>query len=207
MVSRIGATLFRWRWGIIIITALAIMTMEIVEHQFKTFSHLSSDFVREILIFGVAFPAGFGLMLDLLAGHSLKPGQTGRNVRPRVLITGSESLLGAGLENLLTRKNTVDLLSITCGNPAELITQIKLFRPNVVILEDSVPPVNAIDLREMLRLSPDLQVVVMSSQNNLIDIYARQQATVTRVDDLIHLIQRHHTARAAELAACSKPSG
>lgn len=198
MRIRISEALLRWRWLVMALAALLVIAMEVVEHWPQSFNLLDPDLVREALVFGIAFPLVGGIALDVLArtrlGQEGKAGplinkieRRGTNVQ-RVLIVENSLLLGAGVQSLLAAEANLDVIGISPKDQAELIQEIERFQPDVVVLDDLTHLTDTARLLTFLEVCPELRVVVLSSNSNLVRVYYRQRALITQVTDLVRIL-------------------
>jgi stage III sporulation protein SpoIIIAA len=107
----------------------------------------------------------------------------------RVLIIENQLLLGAGVQSLLAGEADLDVIGISPVNQAELVQEIRRFRPDVVVLDEVTHLADATRLMTFLKNHPKLRVVVVSANDNLVCIYNKQQVLVRQATDLINLIR------------------
>ncbi len=198
MIININEVLLRQRWLAIALIALTVVIIKIVERRPDRLSDLDPYFLGNILIFGVAFPLAIGILLDVLVRTNSKlahmtnalNNNSRDKVGQRVLIVENGLLLGAGIKNLLSREADLDLVGLTPSNEAELIKNIKLFKPEVVILDEATYLTNAIRLLALLKNYPELRLVVVNTNNNLMYVYDKQKRLVSQATDLVNVIRR-----------------
>jgi DNA-binding NarL/FixJ family response regulator len=106
-----------------------------------------------------------------------------------------ENLLAAGVENLLARED--DLLVLGAADNDEdgfsFEHEIELFRPSVVILDESSLSTDFPFLYEILKKYPHLRVIVVDEGDNLIHIFDKRVIMVAQSADLIDVIRRDVT--------------
>lgn len=107
----------------------------------------------------------------------------------RVLIVENQLLLGAGVQSLLTGEADLDVIGISPVNQAELVQEIRRFRPDVVVIDKVTHLADANKLVAFLKNHPKLRVVVVSANDNLVCVYNKQQVLVSQATDLINLIR------------------
>lgn len=95
-------------------------------------------------------------------------------VTKRVLIIGTASLIGAGMESLLSQENGLDVTGISPADEQELIAQIWLLRPQVVVMNTSLIFTNPTRLLNSLDSYPHLKLIVINDTNNLVQTYEKQ---------------------------------
>ena len=199
MSAKAGRSLLHGRWLIMVLIALAVIVVEVLEHEPKGVYALDPDFVREIMVFGVAFPLIGGVALGALARTGLEQGRRttalttdlgGKrtNLR-RVLIVENSLLLGAGVQSLLAGQADLDVIGISPKDQAELIQEIERFRPEVVVLDEVTPLADTARVLTFLEVCPELRVVVLSANSNLVRLYHKQRILVTQASDLITVLR------------------
>ena len=95
-------------------------------------------------------------------------------VTKRVLIVGTASLIGAGMESLLSQENSLDVTGISPADEQELIDQIWRLRPQVVVMNSSLLFTNPASLLNRLDMYPHLKIIVINETNNLVQTYEKQ---------------------------------
>ena len=105
----------------------------------------------------------------------------------RVLIVENELLLGAGIEHLLAGETDLDVMGITRVDEVKLLEEIRFSQPEVVILDRATCLINPTKLITRLPDYPCLRVIVISANDNLMQIFERQQVLVTHVHGLASL--------------------
>lgn len=114
-----------------------------------------------------------------------------------VLFVESGSLLDQGMESLLGREGDIQISGITYSDDDAFLRQISDLRPDV-ILTNAEGPLNSIQILELLEANPTLttlKVIMVRPDDNVIDVYERQQVTARRSADLIALIRRDSDRR------------
>lgn len=106
----------------------------------------------------------------------------------RVIVVLNESLIGRGVESLLSREMDLNVTGVPFIDDRALIDQIVEFQPNVVIVDESLIFGRKIDFLSLLRTDPKMRLLVLSNQDNRINIYDRQEIPVTQSTDLISAI-------------------
>ncbi len=82
--------------------------------------------------------------------------------RTRVLIADDHSFVREGAGQLIAAQVDLEVVG-TVENGSDLITQARILRPDVIILDISMPDLNGLDLLVLLpRVSPSSRVVILS---------------------------------------------
>jgi DNA-binding NarL/FixJ family response regulator len=81
-------------------------------------------------------------------------------VKPRVIIADDHRLFVAGIERLLASK--CDIISTVYDGQA-LLDEVRRLRPDIVVQDLSMPPINGIDIiREIREINPRIKVIVVT---------------------------------------------
>lgn len=112
----------------------------------------------------------------------------GTNVREVLIVMGCHLLFGAGLQGILTRRSDIHVRGVSPVSRDELLQEIDRSRPEVVILDATVPLLNPVDLLACLEAHPSLRLLVVSLHDNVVRVYGHQQVLVTSMDDLDGLL-------------------
>jgi chemotaxis response regulator CheB len=107
----------------------------------------------------------------------------------RVLVVENKSLLGAGLENLLSTDPSLIVHGTSSGGDVELHQAIKDFRPDVIVLVQATAVPGFSQLFDRFADYPRLRVVTVSQDGAQVLIYDRHQVSVQRATDLITAIR------------------
>src|SRR6266478_5428898 len=90
----------------------------------------------------------------------------------RVLIVGDQALVRAGVRALVEKIDRVEVVAET-GDGHEVITLTQQHQPEIVLLDMSLPGVNAFDIiTQLARTFPSVKVIVVSVDDS--EAYAAQ---------------------------------
>ncbi|MEE9459916.1 MAG: hypothetical protein V3V84_09165 [Candidatus Bathyarchaeia archaeon] len=106
-----------------------------------------------------------------------------------VIIVLDESVIGRGVERLLSREMDLNVTCVPFIDDKALIDLIEKFQPDVVIVDGSLIFGRRIDFLSLLRSGLNMSVLVLSNQDNRINIYNHQEILVTQSTDLISAIR------------------
>jgi DNA-binding NarL/FixJ family response regulator len=106
----------------------------------------------------------------------------------KVIVILSESLIGKGVESILSREMDLSVTSISFIDDATLNQQIERVQPDVVILDESLLSSEMPRLFNLFASYPNLRVMVLSVGENRINIYDRQEIQVSHSADLVSAI-------------------
>jgi DNA-binding NarL/FixJ family response regulator len=106
----------------------------------------------------------------------------------KVIVILSESLIGKGVESILSREMDLSVTSTSFIDNATLNQQIERDQPDVVILDESLLSSEMPRLFNLFASYPNLRVMVLSVGENRINIYDRQEIQVSHSADLVSAI-------------------
>jgi len=107
-----------------------------------------------------------------------------------ILIIGREDILSYSVELYLTNQKGWNVVSFSNKeNLDELIRAVNKVNPDVVIIhqEDQAHPLNLPTI--LLQDHPSLKVITLSLNNNLMEVYSKQNILVQSTTDLISVIE------------------
>jgi DNA-binding NarL/FixJ family response regulator len=83
--------------------------------------------------------------------------------RVRVLIVDDDALMREGLRGILSRDSTIEVLG-EARDGRDALYRARLLRPEVVLMDVRMPDLDGISAtRELLRASPDVRVVILTT--------------------------------------------
>ena len=110
----------------------------------------------------------------------------------RVLVIYNDQLLSAGIESLLAGRMDLEVNRTTStGN--HLTKEIRRFKPHVIVLDENLGLTNISAILDLLKDHAKLRIIVVGIDNNLVNIYDKHQAMITRGSDLLTAIQSEVT--------------
>lgn len=107
----------------------------------------------------------------------------------RVLIIHSNLLLLAGVENLLTHENGLQLSSVHFRDEKCLHNTIMRLRPSVIILDDNIQLKDESILWEFIEKFPEMRILIIRVNNNCVQLYEKQEIQITHFKDLVTAIR------------------
>lgn len=107
----------------------------------------------------------------------------------RVLIVENQSLLGAGIEKLLASEPNLHVMGIAPVHEAALLDEINRYQPDVIILDVITRLTNPTKLLAQLQHYPQLKLIIVNGNDNLLQIHHKQQTLITQAADLVTIIQ------------------
>ena len=107
----------------------------------------------------------------------------------RILLVYSDLLLSAGVESLLSNGEEFSIRGIAIQDEMVLREEVKLFQPDIVIMDESLLFSEPSFLIGMLRDCPTMRVIVLKIRENRLQLYNTIEVPVSCVEDLISIIQ------------------
>ena len=107
----------------------------------------------------------------------------------RVLIVENQTLLGAGVHSLVGDETGLEVRGISPHDHTELIRDIESFQPDIVILNKVSQLMAPLNLLAALENHTQLQLIVVSADDNRVCIYDKRQLLVKRAADLVDIIR------------------
>ncbi len=126
-------------------------------------------------------------------------------ITKRVLVVGTNSLIGAGIESALSQEKDLDVRGVAPTSEPELIAQIWLHRPQVVVVIASLPFANPACLLNQLESYPRLKFIVINETNNLVQIYEKQAVLAGEHIELGAIVRSNALELAYKMAAHWEP--
>lgn len=88
--------------------------------------------------------------------------------RIKIAIIDDHLIFLKGLNMLLEQDENLEVI-YACSNYSDLLKNLKLQKPNILITDISMPEINGIELSKMVRQTyPTIKILVMSSYSNMI---------------------------------------
>lgn len=103
----------------------------------------------------------------------------------RVLIVGNQGIMGAGLENLLSGEQALDVLGVEAQNEDTLLENIRQIKPDTIILILESQSMSPCRLLEALPDYGRLRIISVSAESNVFDVYERKHITAQNQDSLL----------------------
>ena len=149
-----------------------------------------------------------GLPLACLWWYTASMGmEPDRQASVRILVLSDESLFNLGVQNLLGRYPTLEILSCDTGEE-EVAAHLQSFQPDVVVLNMAQQQgAQAAEWLRVLRDRPGIRLLGLSLEDSTVCIYRGETQQVKEVGDLLRAIERSTTESPAPAASLPKPGG
>jgi two-component system, NarL family, response regulator NreC len=129
----------------------------------------------------------------------------------RILIVDDHELMRAGVRTIVSHNSLWEI----CGeaeNGREAIDKTQELKPDLVVIDISMPQMNGIDAtREIRRIAPGTKIIILTMHENRQIVFAAQHAGADAVitkrmasESLINAIERLFDVTASELVEDSK---
>lgn len=102
----------------------------------------------------------------------------------RVLIIESHSVMGAGVEALLSSSGYLQVVGSAPQNEMDLLRQIWRLTPDVIVLSQRSQLTGPIRLLSLLKDYGSFRIIVVSEDENVLEVYEKECVVVRRPDDL-----------------------
>jgi chemotaxis response regulator CheB len=106
----------------------------------------------------------------------------------RVLIIQCESLLGAGVESLLTGLGKMLVEGVEQDDLGAIIAAIQAQKPDVIIMDEKTLANHALEFLQFLEQYPQLRVVVVNSHHNYLQVFDKRLIPIETSTDLLAVI-------------------
>jgi len=190
-INRFFDALRQHRWLMVAAFIMMLAGLELTRPYIN--AQYDFDQAYRVLLFGVALPLLVGIALSIPSRFKMArtlTSQTKGEVKRRVLVATKEMLLGAGIESLLIGQKELDFIGIISNSNIELINKINRLKPEVVILDENMYLVNAKELMACMEKWPEMRLVVVSTNENRMQVYNKRQFQVTQSMDLVEMMCR-----------------
>lgn len=107
-----------------------------------------------------------------------------------IVLWGREDLLSSSVELFLTAQKGWRVVSISDEENFEaLILAVSKVHPDVVIIQQGSRSSNSYPLMKLIQDHPGLRVITVSLNNNLMEVYSKQDILVKSASDLITVVE------------------
>jgi DNA-binding NarL/FixJ family response regulator len=107
----------------------------------------------------------------------------------RVLVVETGSVLGAGVQDLLSRRSTLEVVGIVPQNKADLLQMIQQFQPHIIVLDETAGLIQVHNLMDHLRDFPRLRVVAINAEDMNAQVLEKSEVPTTQVTDFLRFIE------------------
>ena len=110
----------------------------------------------------------------------------------KCLVVCSNELMGIAVENLFKTQADLEVVNIHLLTDADLVQELELNQPDVLITDESVDLSNpTMGLQSLIRFL-NIRVIVLNTQANVLHVYKKQDVLVTEISDLFSVVRDQH---------------
>lgn len=117
-------------------------------------------------------------------------------MKPRtVILWGQNDLLTKAMEMFLMagRMEPWEVIRFDANQCiSSLVEQVQKIKPDLVILYQAKPGDDSDQLSKLIQEQPDLRMITVSLENNVMQVYSKRSITVRQVSDLLSVIENQH---------------
>ena len=108
----------------------------------------------------------------------------------KVILWGQDDLFVQAIESFLEARKTLNVIRVFSDQGADqLVQQVNALHPAVVILYlGNCPPDNQLPVH-LLQNQTDLKVVMVSGENNRVQVFHKQNLTLREASDLLSILE------------------
>jgi DNA-binding NarL/FixJ family response regulator len=109
----------------------------------------------------------------------------------RVLVIDNRSIMGAGVETLLSDTRHLQVIGTTPQDEDSLVNDVWQFSPDVIILSNQSRLTDPARLMTLLKSYRSFRLIVVSEDDNTMEVYEKRQMTARRRSDLATAVQQN----------------
>jgi chemotaxis response regulator CheB len=106
----------------------------------------------------------------------------------RCLLVFANELMFVAVMSLLKSQPDLELVGVSAPNEQDLFQAIDFYKPDILILDESNSPGQSTRPLRPLLYYPELRVITLNHEDNLLHIYQKRDVMVTRITDLVSVI-------------------
>lgn len=108
----------------------------------------------------------------------------------KALVWGKGEILTEAVESLLNSLPAFEVIKLMGSNDVDdLLRQVSLHMPEVVILCQNMNEVDSTLLLRLLQIQIDLKVIILSLESNMLQVYNKQHYFLQDAGDLLSVVQ------------------
>ena len=108
------------------------------------------------------------------------------------ILWGRADLLGEAIESILTMARNWQVIKMIDSPDVRVLTQaVEKFHPDIVIINQRscadgfLPPI------QLIEDFPELRVITVNPDNNVVEVYNKQEICIEEVSDLLCVLDKH----------------
>jgi DNA-binding NarL/FixJ family response regulator len=106
-----------------------------------------------------------------------------------VLVCQGDCVLDVSIDSFLNAKEGIRVISVSPENDEELIDLVEHHKPDIVVFGEWLTNRLESIVVRLFKLQPQLRVIVVSGDHNLLRVYYKRDIWLESGADLIHVIQ------------------
>ena len=110
------------------------------------------------------------------------------NLPKRILILRNNLLMNAGLQNLLSGQESLEVIGKEIQNQDDLFRFIERIQPDVIIVDEGILAPKLADLLKFLQSYPKKRTIIMSLEKNQIQVYDTKQIELHQLGDFLDIL-------------------
>jgi len=107
----------------------------------------------------------------------------------QVLFLHSEQIVAMGIESQLKNAEGLNLKTIPAGDEQAIIEEIQRHRPEIIVANSNTHFLTNPWLEKHFKASSQLQIIVVQTEKNSIQVFHKKEYVITKGSDLIAVIQ------------------
>ncbi len=107
----------------------------------------------------------------------------------RVLVIDNRTIMGAGVETLLSNSAKLQVIGTTPQNEDDVVRDVWLYSPDVIILSQKTQLTDPVRLLTLLNNYHSFRLIVVSEDDNTMEIYEKRHVTASHHSDLETAVQ------------------
>lgn len=105
-----------------------------------------------------------------------------------VLLIESGQFIGGVIRSLFTNLEALNVIEAAPSNSRELMRLVNRYRPQIVVLDDTVRAEYLAHLQRYMRSSLGIRVIVVNTSSNQVEVYEKQQIPVMQTADFLAIL-------------------
>ncbi len=106
-----------------------------------------------------------------------------------VLIAVQAHVLATGIESVLKSVDGLAVDRIAFNDKNIIRAEIDRLQPAILVLEEMQAVAQVLPLLELFRLHPELKILVVNADSNIVQVYERRELFLEAGVDLVHAVQ------------------
>ncbi len=106
----------------------------------------------------------------------------------KVLVLETDQVFGGVVLNLIANQDRLIATSLQVDALTDLLEEVPARRPDVVVVDDSIFSHISNQLLPLLQKIPCLKIIVLCRDENKVEVYTKQQTTISRSQDFFNLL-------------------